>query len=128
MDYRIEEREAFQIVGYSAPMSQNVEENFEQVTKLWQRLADPATMTGLLALMDGEPKGVLGVSAAVREDDWRYFIAVASQQTAPEGMDSLNVPACTWAIFPGSGTMPGSIQELEQRIVTFQELRRSMMS
>ena len=35
-----------------------------------------------------------------------------------EGMEEHMIPACTWAVFPGKGAMPGSIQELEQRIFT----------
>ena len=31
---------------------------------------------------------------------------------------SYTVPAFTWAIFPGTGPMPGAIQELEKRVAT----------
>ena len=60
--------------------------------------------------------GLLGVSACNDEEQWKYFIAVAS--TAPsEGLEEYVIPAATWAIFPGSGTN-ASVQELERRIVT----------
>ena len=64
------------------------------------------------------PKGILGVSACMGEDQWAYYISAASTQPVPEGMTEYMVPACTWAIFPGCGAMPNGIQELEKRVVS----------
>lgn len=63
------------------------------------------------------PMGVLGVSVCNDNGDWRYFIAVSSCADTDDTLDEYLVPACTWAIFNGSGTGI-SIQELQQRIVT----------
>ena len=116
MEYRMEKREAFRIVGVSAPLSKDLEENFVVVPGLWQRCASDGTIQRLAGMMDGQPKGVLGVSACQEDADWRYFIAVASSQSGP-GLEEYLVPAATWAVFPGQGTGQ-SIQELERRIVT----------
>ena len=116
MEYRMEKREAFRIVGVSAPLSKDPEENFAVVPGLWQRCASDGTVQRLAGMMDGQPKGVLGVSACQEDADWRYFIAVASSQSGP-GLEEYLVPAATWAVFPGQGTGQ-SIQELERRIVT----------
>lgn len=118
MEYRIEKREAFRIVGLSEKMSADLEENFKVVPQMWGRLASENMMPRLLGLMDGEPKGLLGVSVCCDSEDWRYFIAVTSGQPAPEGLDSFEVPAFTWAVFPGRGVCPAAIQELEKRVVT----------
>lgn len=118
MEYRIEKHEAFRIVGLSEQMSADLEENFEVVPQLWGRLAAEGNMPRLIGLMDGEPKGLLGVSVCCDSEDWRYLIAVASGQPAPEGMDSYEIPAFTWAVFPGEGACPAAIQELEKRVVT----------
>ena len=75
------------------------------------------TLEKLIPLMNNQPMGVLGVSACNDKEDWRYFIAVSSSADTDDTLDEYVVPACTWAIFSGSGTGI-SIQELEQRIVT----------
>ena len=67
--------------------------------------------------MGTEIPGVLGVSACGTEEDWRYYIAVASEAPA-EGLEEYTVPAFTWAVFSGEGSSPQAIQELEMRIVT----------
>ena len=116
MNYRIETKEAFRIVGISAPLERELEKNFEVVPSMWGRAAADGTIEKLAGMMNAQPMGLLGVSACGDEEVWKYFIAVAS--TAPcDGFEEYTVPAATWAIFPGEGTNQ-SIQELEQRIVT----------
>lgn len=118
MEYRIEKHEAFRIVGLSEKMSADLEENFKVVPQLWGKFASENMAPRLLGLMDGEPKGLLGVSICCDAADWRYFIAVSSTQPAPQDMDSYQVPAFTWAVFSGEGVCPQAIQELEKRIGT----------
>ena len=116
MNYRIETREAFRIVGISVPLSRNLEENFEVVPGHWGKAASDGTIQKLAGLMDKAPMGLLGVSACGNEEDWRYFIAVSSSKEKG-AFEEYTVPAATWAIFSGSGTNQ-SVQELERRIVT----------
>lgn len=116
MDYRIETKDAFQILGVSQPLHTALEENFMIVPRMWQQAAVDGTLPRLAALMDGAPMGLLGVSVCSDLEPWKYFIAVSSTRE-PEGFDSYRIPAATWAIFPGEGTNQ-SIQELEKRIVT----------
>ncbi len=40
------------------------------------------------------------------------------EEGTPEGLESQVVDAALWAIFPGRGPMPQTIQEVERRIVT----------
>lgn len=118
MEYRIEQKEAFRIVGLSAPLKENLEENFQVVPQLWAKAAQEGVVPKLAAMMDTPIKGVLGVSACVGKD-WYYYIAAASTlPLADTGFVEYTIPACTWAVFPGTGSMPGSVQTLEQRIVT----------
>lgn len=116
MEYRIEQRDAFRIVGVSQPLHHEVEKNFEVVPNMWQKAAMDGTLAKLAGMMNGEPKGMLGVSAC-NHDDWNYFIAVASDQTIDDSLEEYRIPAATWAIFSGSG-VGTSIQELEKRIIT----------
>lgn len=116
MNYRIETKDAFRIVGVSAPLHKKLEENFTIVPKMWETAAVNGTIPKLAEMMDTPVKGLLGVSICNDEEDWRYFIAVASTKEG-DGFDEYTVPASTWAVFPGSGTNQ-SVQELEQSIVT----------
>ena len=70
MEYRIEKREAFRIVGVSAPLDTDLEKNFAVVPRLWGRAASDGTIPRLAEMMDGQPMGLLGVSACGGED-WR---------------------------------------------------------
>ncbi len=117
MEYRIESKPAFRIVGLSEPLDAEIEKNFEVVPKLWTRAATEGAIPRLASMMDSSPMGLLGVSACGPQDAWRYYIAVASTQDAA-GMDEYTVPAFTWAVFPGEGVCPEAMQDLERRIVT----------
>ncbi|KPG69646.1 AraC family transcriptional regulator [Enterococcus sp. RIT-PI-f] len=117
MKYRIEEKEAFQIVGRSIPLSKNIEENFNVVPKMWEQAASDGTLSTLMTYMNQQPMGVLGVSVCNHLEEWRYYIAVSSDITPLEDFESYQVPASIWAIFEGKGTGE-SIQELEKRIIT----------
>ena len=116
MEYRIETRDAFRIVGISAPLGPDMEENFRNVPQLWGRAAADGTIPRLAALMDGEPKGLLGVCGG--KDNSRYFIAAASSAPAADGLEEYTVPALTWAMFPGDGDGAQAIQRLQRRVVS----------
>lgn len=116
MNYRIETKAAFRIIGVSQPLHKEIESNFAIVPKMWQDAAMDGTIEKLAGFMDDFPKGILGVSACNNEEQWNYFIAVASTRDTEE-FEEYQVPAATWAIFSGSGTNQG-IQDLERRIVT----------
>lgn len=116
MNYRIETKEAFRIVGVSVPLHKDIEKNFEVIPPKWQEISMDGTLQRLIGMMDTEPMGVLGVSTCNDTEPWRYYIAVSSSQAKGE-LEEYLVPAATWAIFPGEGTNQ-SIQELERRVVT----------
>ena len=117
MNYRIETKEAFRIVGKSFPLSREIEQNFLEVPQMWQGAVLDGTIEKIISLMDCEPQGVLGVSACSDDEEWRYYIAVSSSAKIDNSLEEYTIPSCTWAIFPGAGTGK-SIQELEKRIVT----------
>lgn len=122
MNYRIEEKPAFRIVGVKMESAWSAEkqEGFENVPKFWQEQTQKGNIPKICQLMNKQPMGVLGVSVG----DWQnaskfeYYIAVSSDKAAPEGMVEYDVPACTWAIFECKGAMPKAIQQLQTRIVT----------
>ena len=116
MNYRIETKESFRIVGVSWPLYKELEKNFEIVPQMWQEALADGTIQKLAGLMNVLPMGLLGVSACGREEQWKYFIAVSSTKPAEE-FEEYTIPAATWAIFSGTGRNE-SLQELEKRIIT----------
>lgn len=116
MNYRIETKEAFRIVGVSVPLYKDVEKNFKIIPPKWQEISENGTLQKLIGMMNTPPMGVLGVSTCNDAEPWRYYIAVSTSQAADD-LEEYIVPAATWAIFSGQGTNQ-SIQELERRIVT----------
>ncbi|GFI62180.1 hypothetical protein IMSAG049_01353 [Clostridiales bacterium] len=120
MNYRIEKKESFRIVGKSMLMSNDMEQNFKNVPEFWNKVSSDGTLPAICQMMNGEIKGVLGVCSTSLEDEGnaKYFIAVNSTMPLNEGYDEYIVPSFTWAVFPGEGECPQAIQELEQRIFT----------
>ena len=115
MEYQIVKREAFRIVGFRTPLPMDVEKSFQVVPKFWAEIGP--RQAELFPLMGGEPAGMLGVSTCNEAENY-YYIAVASNAPAPEGMQEWTVPAATWAVFTGTGRLPDAMQELQKRIVT----------
>lgn len=116
MNYRIEKKEAFRIVGISEALETEIEKNFEVVPNMWGTAAMNGTIARLSGMMDGMPAGLLGVSSCNDAEKWRYYIAVASSQPIEDDLEEYTVPGSLWAIFSGEGKSQ-SIQELERRIV-----------
>lgn len=116
MDYRIEKREKFRIIGVSKPLEKELEKNFETVPKMWEEAVVSGTLQKLAGAMDSSPKGLLGISVCNEVEDWKYFIAVASEKQL-DGFEEYIIPEANWAIFEGQGTNI-SIQELEKKIIT----------
>lgn len=118
MDYRIEKKEAFRVVGVRDPLKMDFEESFRRVPAFWNEVAQTDLLPRICALMDPDMPGVLGVSTCLGETEQNYYyICVASNAPVPEGMDEYTVPAETWAIFYGEGAMPHAMQDLQKRIV-----------
>jgi AraC family transcriptional regulator len=118
MNFRVDKKDAFRIVGVSEPLQKEIEKNFEAVPRMWEKAAIDGTVQKLAGMMDSSPKGILGVCACGDSEDWRYLIAVASTKETGSTLEQYTVPALTWAIFSGAGECPTAIQELEKRIVS----------
>jgi AraC family transcriptional regulator len=123
MNYRIEEKDAFQIVGVKKRITVVFEGVNPQMDSLWQSL----TMEGILelkALSNVEPRGILSVSANFTdrlvegtELDQYIGVAVTPTATIPEERWSvLPVDASTWAVFTAVGEFPKALQDTWARI------------
>ena len=99
MKCRIEKKEAFTVMGVKTAFiyDDNNPKDF--------RLETPKnTYDQMASVANGEPKGMLGVVANFRDDDFDYFVAVSTTEAiTPDGLAKLDVPAATWAVFEGDG-------------------------
>lgn len=116
MEYRIEKRGPFRVVGVSTAIDKDMEKNFDKIPPFWGQAAADGVIEKLAGMMDAQPMGILGVCACTGEEEWRYWIAAASTRQ-DAALEEFTVPAAVWAVFPGSGTNQ-SIQELERRVLT----------
>ncbi|WP_379318747.1 AraC family transcriptional regulator [Paenibacillus puldeungensis] len=118
MNYRIEKRNSFKIIGVKEHYEINIKENFADVPLFWQKTAQSGMIPKICSFMDSEPKGILGVSTCMNGKDFDYYIAAASNRETPADLVEYTVPECTWAIFECVGAMPIALQNLQKRIVS----------
>ncbi len=118
MNYRIEHKEAFRIVGVMRHFNLTIEESFEKVPQFWGEVSSNGDIETVIETGNAEPCGVLGVCTCMDGRDFDYYIACASNKPVPEGMSDYVVPACDWAVFECIGPMPNAMQQLQTRIIT----------
>lgn len=114
LQFRVEKKEAFRILGLSCPLDKDLEKNFDVIPSVWNRALEDGTLMKLGALMNQNPQGLLGVSACHTEE-WKYLLAVSSDQKSSD-FEEYEIPSCTWAVFEGAGTNV-SLQNLERRVL-----------
>lgn len=116
MKHRIEDKEAFRLVGLKARVPL-VHQGPNQAIIDFQRNLDPAATKRLLQVANTEPSGPLSVTDNI--DDQRtegsqldYWHAVATTNPAPDGFDSMEVPAGLWVVFQAEGKFPDVLQSM----------------
>lgn len=115
MNYRIEERESFRIIGKRASLPSEIDACMQEIPLLWEKLGTEDS-SALFRANDTLPRGILGVCTPPKDGRIDYYIAAASSLPAQAGMEEFTIPACTWAIFPCTGSLSDAIQELLKRI------------
>ena len=118
INYRIEKKEAFKIVGVKEHYAINIEENFADVPIFWQKAAQSGILQTICSFLNREPYGVLGVSTCMNGKDFDYYIAVATSKETPSELSEYMVREGTWAIFECVGSIPNALQNLQKRIVS----------
>lgn len=122
MNYRIEEKEAFRVVGVK--LSTTIEDGvcYREIPKFWENTGKSGKLGRLVPMLNQEPHGVLGISACcgplTNTSKFDYYIAVATDKEPEDSMEAFTVPAATWAVFECIGPMPNAIQNMQQRITT----------
>lgn len=111
MNYRIEEKEGFTVVGVKKFVTLEGGKNFKIIPQMWNDLP-PQSYNELRQLADSEPGGVIGVCADMYDNGFDYWIATVTTKPCPAHFSTLTVPAATWAIFEAVGPNPGAIQKV----------------
>lgn len=121
MDYRTEQKKEFRVVGVRLRTTMANGECYKAIPAFWGDLMRYGGQYGILALLNQEPFGLLGVSnysVDFSTGEFDYYIACATDKPVPDGMVEFVVPASTWAIFPCEEQGADAVQKLEQRITT----------
>ncbi len=120
MNYKIIEKEAFQVVGVKRSYCYKNGENLRGIPQFWNDVHADGTNDRLFDLNNGDLKGVLGVCVVEEKQNDKgimdYWIAAASNGNVPSGMQSYEVPASKWVIFEVHGPMPDAMQDTWKKI------------
>ena len=98
-------------------LDKSLEKNFCTVPQFWDNAVQDGTLAKLNSLDKGGVCDLLGISVCGDYETWKYYIAVATSETAKFEFEKLIIPASKWAIFSGKGTNV-SLQDLERRVIT----------
>ncbi|MDQ0247759.1 AraC family transcriptional regulator [Bacillus fengqiuensis] len=121
MNYRLEEKEAFHIVGIKKRVPIVFQGENPEITAMWKAL-DMEKINQLKELSNVEPKGLIQASTNFSEGRMEekggldHYIGVATTNECPENFSKLEVPAFTWAVFEAVGPFPHTLQETWGRI------------
>ncbi|WP_336823669.1 AraC family transcriptional regulator [Sporosarcina sp. USHLN248] len=121
MNYRIEQKGEFNIVGMMKRVPIIFEGENTEITAMWKSLT-MEKIEQLKELSNVEPAGIIQASTNFSEErmeekgELDQYIGVATTQRCPENDSQLEVPALTWAIFESTGPFPSTLQETWGRI------------
>ncbi|MBP3963437.1 AraC family transcriptional regulator [Paenibacillus lignilyticus] len=121
MNFRIEEKEAFRIVG----LMKRVPIIFHGVNPEIAAMAGSLTeekIQKLKSLSNISPRGMLSASTNFSEErmeekgELDHYLGVATTLECPEDMEKLEVAPSTWAVFEAVGPFPDTLQNVWGRI------------
>lgn len=121
MNYRIEEKEAFRIVGIKKRVPIVFSGVNPEIAAMWQSL-NYEIIDRLKSLSNVAPLGLLSASANFSEGrmeekgELDHYIGVATSSECPGDLAHLEVAATTWAVFEAVGPFPDTLQNVWGRI------------
>jgi AraC family transcriptional regulator len=121
MNYRIEEKAAFRIVGIKKRVPIIFNGVNPEIAAMWESL-DGETIHTLKNLSNVEPIGLLSASTNFSEGrmeekgELDHYIGVATTKECPDNLTQVDVPASIWAVFEAIGPFPEMLQDVWGRI------------
>ncbi|MEE6262462.1 AraC family transcriptional regulator [Plantactinospora sonchi] len=122
MRYRLVEKDAFTVAGRKARVPM-VHEGVNPAIAAFIRSIDPETVRRIEELSDQEPHGLVSVTddidpSRAQGTELDYYQAAVTSAAVPEDMQSLSVPAGTWAVFESVGEFPKTLQYMWRDVYT----------
>ncbi len=121
MNYRIEEKEAFYIIGIKKRVPIVFSGANPEIDSMWESL-NAGIITNLKELSNVEPSGLISASVNFSEGrmeekgELDHYIGVATTKECPDNFAKLEVKASTWAVFQAVGAFPDALQNVWGRI------------
>lgn len=115
MNYRIEKKEEFRIVGIRKHF-RGPEDNASMVPAFWDEVYQNGALAELFSLSNGCPKGVHGFIQIKGEVEADYTIGCVTDKKPPRYMDSYVIPDSLWAIFEVNGPVNTAMADAWRRI------------
>jgi len=122
MEYRIEDKPAFNLVG----VSKRVPIQFEGINKEIVKLAESITeeqKKEMHSLQNMEPYEIVNASYDAdanflrEEGELTHLIGIlTTENQVSDLLEKVTVEACTWAVFPNEGPFPSTLQDTMARI------------
>ena len=124
MDYRIEKRDAFQVVckrkQVDKPQSGTAT---REISAMWQEFGADGTLGRLAACIPAQTvmRGLLGICFSSELDATRFPYGIGVEydgRPVDDDFEIVDIPASTYAVFTSRGRMPEAFIETYHRIVT----------
>ena len=124
MDYRIEKRDAFQVVckrkQVDKPQSGTAT---REISAMWQEFGADGTLGRLAACIPAQTvmRGLLGICFSSELDATRFPYGIGAEydgRPVDDDFEIVDIPASTYAVFTSRGRMPEAFIETYHRIVT----------
>jgi AraC family transcriptional regulator len=123
MNYRIENKDAFQLICRKKQISGKAELTSEEISDFWQACSTDGTIPSLCKYIPKEnifPNCIVGATFGKDRDDSDFPYAIGAHYNgAPvtdAGLTVENIPAHTYVVFPCVGKMPEAFQKLYHQI------------
>lgn len=96
MDYRIEEKSAFSLIGFKKRFIGDMGERFKQKRDFWVDTRKEQDI--IMSLRDTKENIWYDVNTNFGDDGYDHFIAVTSSAPIPAGYERINIPKATYVI------------------------------
>ena len=123
MNYRIETKDAFQIICKKKRISGNEEMSQEVIAPFWQECITDGTIQALCRYISADnvfSNCIVGASFGRDARDLEFPYAIGAHYNGmpvtDAGLTVEEIPAHTYAVFPCVGKMPQAIETLYQQI------------
>lgn len=117
MDYKIVEKEAFNVVGKDIRTTTVNDENLREISGFWDK-SNSNGFTKELA-KDCGPMGLIGICMGFDSTQEKLTYCICAEKNRlniPSDWEEKVIPATTWAVFESVGPMPDAMQKTWERI------------